>query len=170
MVLVVHDRHALILIIPLVVVVIVVIRVDPRIFIVLLRHVPVNGNERRERHPDRTRRRRLRRRCRRGRGGGEGKESFQGLRPFSLALDLGFPPDVGDVRTGAARDDTLHTMGGIPGGVGSESVEVYVGVGVGADAYGCGDTGNATACMECGGGGGIERPHTDRVVLPEGEG
>jgi hypothetical protein len=28
-------------------------------------------------------------------------------------------------------------MGGIPGGVGSESVEVYVGVGEGVDAYWC---------------------------------
>jgi hypothetical protein len=52
------------------------------------------------------------------------------------------------VRTGAGRDDTFHTIGGIPGGVGGESVEVYVGVGVGAEAYRCGDMGNATACVE----------------------
>jgi hypothetical protein len=64
-------------------------------------------------------------------------------------LDLGFPPDVGDVRTGAGRDNTLDTMGSIPGGVGVESVEVYVGVGVGAEVYRYGDTGNATACVEC---------------------
>jgi hypothetical protein len=80
----------------------------------------------------------------------KGNNPFIGLRPFSLALDLGFPPDVGEVCTGAGRDDALHTMGGIPGGVGGGSVEVYVGVAVGADAYRCGDTGNATACVECG--------------------
>jgi hypothetical protein len=54
------------------------------------------------------------------------------------------------VHTGADGDDTLRTMGGIPGGVGKVRVLVYVGVGagVGEDAYRCGDTGNVTECVE----------------------
>jgi hypothetical protein len=79
----------------------------------------------------------------------QGNNPFMGLCLFSLALDLGFPPDVDDVRTGAGRENTLHAIGGIPGGIGGESIEVYVGVGVGMEAYQCGDTGSATACVEC---------------------
>jgi hypothetical protein len=147
MVPVIHDHHFLISISCLIVVHVVVVRVDPHILIILLRRVPVNGNERRERighgvvvciaDADEAEERE------------KGNNPFTGLRPFFLMLDLGFPPDVGDVRTGAGRDNTLDTMGSIPGGVGVESVEVYVGVGVGAEVYRYGDTGNATACVEC---------------------
>jgi hypothetical protein len=55
-----------------------------------------------------------------------------------------------------------------------ESVEVYAGARVGMEAYRCGATGKATACVECvegrgvGGEGDIRRPHADGVVLPDG--
>ncbi|KAJ7858506.1 hypothetical protein B0H14DRAFT_2577718 [Mycena olivaceomarginata] len=81
-----------------------------------------------------------------------GNSPFTRLRLFPLAPDLGpvFPPGASDVLTGADGDDTLRTMGGIPGGVGGARVLVYVGVGagVGEDAYRCGDTGNVTECVE----------------------
>ncbi|KAJ7683056.1 hypothetical protein B0H14DRAFT_3677460 [Mycena olivaceomarginata] len=83
-----------------------------------------------------------------GGGKGERKQPLPGLRLFPLAPDLGLavPPGAGNVRTGADGDNTLRTMGGIPGGVGGVRVLVYVGVGVGVgeDAYRCGDTGNVT--------------------------
>ncbi|KAJ7840716.1 hypothetical protein B0H14DRAFT_3695487 [Mycena olivaceomarginata] len=99
----------------------------------------------------------------------KGNNSFTGLRLSSLTLDLGFPPDVGNVRnvrTGAGRDDTLHTMGGIPGGVGSESIEVHVGaVGVGSiSVRRHGERHNMHGVG--GGGGGIGwLLHADGVVL-----
>jgi hypothetical protein len=36
----------------------------------------------------------------------KGNNPFMELRPFSLVLDLGFLPEVGNVCTGAGRDDT----------------------------------------------------------------
>jgi hypothetical protein len=64
-----------------------------------------------------------------------GNSPFTGLCRFPRALALGFPPDV---RTGAGGADTLRTIPGsvgIPGGVGGVSLLVYVGAGVGAEAY-----------------------------------
>ncbi|KAJ7799389.1 hypothetical protein B0H14DRAFT_3156488 [Mycena olivaceomarginata] len=73
-----------------------------------------------------------------------GNSPFTGLHLFPLA-NLGFPPDVGDVCTGTRGNDMLLTMGNIPGGVDGERVLTYSGVGVGADAYQCSDTGKTMA-------------------------
>ncbi|KAJ7840730.1 hypothetical protein B0H14DRAFT_1055646 [Mycena olivaceomarginata] len=68
-----------------------------------------------------------------------GNSPFTGLRFFPL-VGLGFPPDVGDVRTGARGNDMLLNIGGIPGSVGGERVLTCGGVGVGADACRCVDS------------------------------
>jgi hypothetical protein len=82
-----------------------------------------------------------------------GNSPITGLHLFPLipTWRTWLPSRHGLVRTGTGRENTLHTMGGIPGGVSGESAKVYVSVGMGADTYQCSDTGNATACVEVGG-------------------
>ncbi|KAJ7843226.1 hypothetical protein B0H14DRAFT_3689879 [Mycena olivaceomarginata] len=86
----------------------------------------------------------------------KGNSPLTGLCLFPL--DEGFPPDVGDVRTetdtGAGGEDTDLTIGGIPGGVGGVSIEVYAGAGVGVETYRRRGVGRP--------------PHADGIVLPEG--
>ncbi|KAJ7696151.1 hypothetical protein B0H14DRAFT_2650292 [Mycena olivaceomarginata] len=95
-----------------------------------------------------------------------GNSPFTGLRLFPL-VNLGFPPDFGDVCTGAQGNNMLLTMGNIPGGIGGERVLTYGGVGIGADAYRCGDTGKTMRGV--GGRGDMQPASACRWChLPEG--